>query len=189
MFAQPIWNFHLHSPSSLSCVVVEISTTCQEIHWPSHTCLSRSYEVIEHCFSLTHSWPNNLDFVQCPPWSQISFWNCLKSYSIYPCMWDRSSHALNMIVANIFLHLVVDVWNLCQLSTFSIIYLCFTLLACTRARIFACSQFTYRGFLTCTSIVKSKFWLTTCFLGFFCSSINRSSMGYNCGWIIKKTFQ
>jgi len=72
-----------------------------------------------------------------------------------------------MIVARIFLHLVIDVWNLCQLSIFSIISLCFAFLACTKARMFACSQFTYQGFLAQTSIVESEFWLTTCFLGFF----------------------
>jgi hypothetical protein len=86
------------------------------------------------------------------------------------------------ITAEIFLHLVIDAWHLCQLSTSAIISSCFAFLAYMKARIPTYSQFTCWGFLACTSTVESDFWFITRFLAFcffLCGSTSRSLVGCN----------
>jgi hypothetical protein len=93
-----------------------------------------------------------------------------------------------MTIAEIFLHFNIVVSNLWQLSTFSNIYLCYAFLTCTKAKISKCSQLAWSGFLTYTSIVNSKFWLTIFFLSFwfFLGGLDAFSLDSEHGWSTQK---
>ncbi len=104
-----------------------------------------------------------------------------------------SSHALNdphtwLTIAENFLCFDIVVLNLCQLSTLDNISLCYAFLTCMKAKISTCSQLAWWGFLTYTSIVNSKFWLTIFFLTFwfFLGGLDAFSLDCEHGWSTKK---
>ncbi len=146
-----------------------------------------------HCFFLRCSWLSNLDFVQCTPWSQISFWSRLQSYSIYPCMQDRSSHALNNLHS----------WLLSRFS--STLRLLFqTCINSSLLPSFLHDMLSWLAWklklLNVPNLLAEVSWIApllqnlyfgwqrvlSTFLLFFSGSIGRFSMGCDSGWATKK---
>jgi hypothetical protein len=95
-----------------------------------------------------------------------------------------------MTIAEIFLCFDIVVSNLCQLSTLDNISLCYAFLTCMKAKISTCSQLAWWGFLTYTSIVNSKFWLTIFFLTFwfFLGGLDAFSLDCEHGWSKEKRY-
>jgi hypothetical protein len=92
-----------------------------------------------------------------------------------------------MTIAQIFLCFEILVSNLCWLPTFCNISLCYAFWACMKVKISTCSQLVWWGFLTYTSIVNSKFWLTIFFLTFwfFLGGLDAFSLDCEHGWSTK----